>query len=215
MMSRRRTLGILACGHAAWAHFLLDAPVLLSILFWVAGVLLLADPVSERIGHTIGVIAAVYALLGVAPSTHNAAYLWAFAAGLLASQRSHLSYRAIAATIYLFAALNKAISQSWLSGEILKSSLNFPVVDLVPFAVPLAVLTIVVELALVPFVLSGYRRTWVLMLLLHVAILATVSVNVRTFWALVNYGLLMVWFGLSSRGASSGPGRQEVASKRK
>lgn len=208
-------LGILACGHAAWAHFLLGAPVLLSLLFWVAGVLLLADQVSERIGHTIGIIAAVYALLGVAPSTHNAAYLWAFAAGLLASKNSHLSYRAIVATIYFFAALNKAISQSWLSGEILESSLNFPLVDLVPFAVQLAVLTIVVELALVPFVLSGYRRTWVLMLLLHVAILATVSVNVRTFWALVNYGLLMVWFGLSGRKACSGPDRQEALLKRK
>lgn len=215
MMSRRRTLGVLACSHAAWAHFLRGAPVRLSLLFWVAGMILLADQVPEQIGHTIGVVAAVYALLGVAPSTHNAAYLWAFAAGLLTSQYPHLPYRAIAATIYFFAALNKAISPSWLSGEILESSLNFPLADLVPFAVPLALLTFVAELALVPFVLSGYRRTWVLMLLLHVAILATVSVNVRTFWALVNYGLLMVWFGLSSRGATSGPRRQEVASKRK
>jgi hypothetical protein len=211
-MPRRRILAILACGRAARAHSLLGAPVLLSLLVWVAGVLLLADQGPERIGHAIGVVAAVYALLGVAPSTHDASHLWASAAGLLASQHSHLSYRTIAATISLFAALNKAISRSSLSGEILASSLAFSLVDLVPFAVPLAVLTIVVELALVPFVLSEHGRTWVLMLLFHAAILATVSVNVRTFWALVNYGFFLVWFwfGLSGRRACSGPDRQEV-----
>ena len=202
MISRRQALGLLALSHGVWAHVLLGrTPLLFNLLFWSAGLVLLNTNLPERLGLLLGATAALYGLLGVAPSTHNAAYLWIFLAGFVAKDLSPLAFRAIAATIYLFAALNKAISPRWLSGEILRESLNFPLFNLSVFAFELAVLTIVAELGLVIVLLARYRRAWILMLLLHAGILATVSVNASTFWAHVNYGLLMVWLGLAARGA--------------
>ncbi len=200
MISRRQALGLLACAHGVWAHALLGStPLLFNLLFWSSGLALLNRRIPERVGLLLGATAALYGLLGAAPSTHNAAYLWTFLACFVVRQLAPIAFRAVAITIYLFAALNKAISRAWLSGDILSASLNFPQFDLTPFAFELAVLTIVAELGLVILLIARYRNAWFLMLLLHLGILASVSVNVRTFWALVNYGLLMVWLGISSR----------------
>ena len=197
-MSQRRALAVLACAHGVWAHSMSGTPLLFGLLFWSAGVLLLYDRIPERVGLTVGVMAALYGLLGVAPSTLNAAYLWAFLAGFVAPDLRHHAYRAVAATIYLFAGLNKVVSSTWRSGEIVATSLNTPWIDLSGIATELAFLTVLAELGLVVLLAVRYRGTWILMLFLHLGILATVSVNTRTFWALVNYGLLMVWFGVGA-----------------